>query len=252
VTVFVHFRPTVIAGEDISVCAGIEAQLSASGTGDFAWFPQGQVIDPSSSETMAIVDNNTTFSVVLTDLNGCSSTAYVTVFVVDPPLADAGPDQELTSRFESDLEASIGSGETGRWSVVSGYGAFVDPQSPTTTVMDMEIGENVFEWRVNNGVCPEVSDQVIIKVTDFIIPTVITPNDDGKNDLFHVESIENFTASELVVLDRWGFEVYRSAPYLNNWGGTNRNMEALPEGTYYIILKITDADIRKGYVMILR
>jgi len=118
--------------------------------------------------------------------------------------------------------------------------------------MDMEIGENVFEWKVTNGVCPEVSDQVSIKVTDFVIPTVITPNGDGKNDLFHVEGIENFTASELVVLNRWGSEVYRSAPYLNNWGGTDQNMEALTEGTYYIILKISDNDIRKGYVMILR
>ena len=93
---------------------------------------------------------------------------------------------------------------------------------------------------------------VSIKVTNFVIPTVITPNGDGKNDLFHVESIEDFTGSELVVLDRWGFEVYRSAPYLNNWGGTDQNMEALIEGTYYIILKISDNDIRKGYVMILR
>ncbi|RLD90711.1 MAG: hypothetical protein DRJ29_15105, partial [Bacteroidetes bacterium] len=147
---------------------------------------------------------------------------------------------------------SIGSGETGRWTVVQGYGVFADPQSPTTRLVDLEIGENVFEWKVSNGVCPEVSDQVNIKVNDFVIPTVITPNEDGKNDLFHVESIENFTASELVVLDRWGFEVYRSAPYLNNWGGTDQNMEALTEGTYYIILKISDNDIRKGYVMILR
>jgi gliding motility-associated-like protein len=252
VTVFVHFRPTVLAGEDISVCKGVDAQLSASGTGDFAWFPQGQVIDPGSSETMALVDTTTTFGVVLTDLNGCSSTAYITVFVVDPPHADAGPDQELTSRFESDLDASIGSGETGRWSVVSGYGVFTDPQSPSTGVMDLKIGENVFEWEVSNGVCPVVTDQVSIKVDDFIIPTVITPNEDGKNDLFHVENIENFTSSELVVVNRWGSEVYRSAPYLNNWGGTDHNMEALTEGTYYIILKITDADIRKGYVMILR
>ena len=252
VTVFVHFRPAVFAGEDISVCTGIEAQLSASGTGDFAWFPQDQVTDPSQPETMAIVDNTTTFRVVLTDLNGCSSTAYVTVFAVDPPLVDAGPDQELTSRFESALDASIGPGETGRWSVVSGYGAFVDPQSPTTSVMDMEIGENVFEWVVSNGVCPEVSDQVSIMVNDFVIPTVITPNGDGKNDLFHVENIESFTSSELVVLNRWGFEVYRSAPYLNNWGGTDQNMEALTEDTYYIVLKISANDTRKGYVMILR
>ena len=118
--------------------------------------------------------------------------------------------------------------------------------------MDMEIGENVFEWVVTNGVCPDASDQVSIMVTDFVIPTVITPNGDGKNDLFHVENIESFTSSELVVLNRWGSEVYRSAPYLNNWGGTDQNMEALTEGTYYIILKISADDTRKGYVMILR
>jgi gliding motility-associated-like protein len=252
VTVFVYFRPTVVAGEDISVCKGVEAELSASGTGQFAWFPQAQVGDPTQSETMALVVTTTTFSVVLTDLNGCSSTAYVTVFVVDPPLVDAGPDQELTSRFESDLNASIGSGETGRWLVVSGNGVFADPQSASTRVTDLEIGENEFKWKVTNGVCPEVSDQVSIKVNDFVIPTVITPNNDGKNDLFHVEGIESFTSSELVVLNRWGSEVYRSAPYVNNWGGTDQNMEALTEGTYYIVLKISDTDIRKGYVMILR
>jgi gliding motility-associated-like protein len=252
VTVFVYFRPTVVAGEDISVCKGVEAELSASGTGQFAWFPQAQVGDPTQSETMALVVTTTTFSVVLTDLNGCSSTAYVTVFVVDPPLVDAGPDQELTSRFESDLNASIGSGETGRWLVVSGNGVFADPQSASTRVTDLEIGENEFKWEVTNGVCPEVSDQVSIKVNDFVIPTVITPNNDGKNDLFHVEGIESFTSSELVVLNRWGSEVYRSAPYVNNWGGTDQNMEALTEGTYYIVLKISDTDIRKGYVMILR
>jgi len=252
VTVFVFFRPTVLAGDDVSVCAGYEAQLSATGTGTFDWFPQNQVNDPSSSETMTFVDTTTTFRVVLTDLNGCSSTAYITVFVVEPPQADAGPDQELTSRFETDLDASIGSGETGRWMVVSGNGVFADLQSPGTRVMDMEIGENVFEWAVTNGVCPEVSDQVNIRVKNFVIPTVITPNNDGKNDLFHVEGIERFTTSELVVLNRWGSEVYRAAPYLNNWGGTDQNLEALSEDTYYIVLKITDNDIRKGYVMILR
>ena len=67
-----------------------------------------------------------------------------------------------------------------------------------------------------------------------------------------MEGIEDFTSSELVVVDRWGAVVYTSAPYQNNWNGTDQNGKELPEETYYIVLKISDIDIRKGYVMILR
>jgi gliding motility-associated-like protein len=105
---------------------------------------------------------------------------------------------------------------------------------------------------VTNGICPELVGRIKIMVEDFLIPTVITPNGDGKNDYFHVSGIERFTDSELVVLNRWGEEVYRVSPYHNNWDGVNQNGMELTEDTYYMILKITGDDIRKGYLMIIR
>ena len=39
VTVFVRQRPLLVTGPDLSVCLGEPAQLSASGSGEFRWFP---------------------------------------------------------------------------------------------------------------------------------------------------------------------------------------------------------------------
>jgi gliding motility-associated-like protein len=71
------------------------------------------------------------------------------------------------------------------------------------------------------------------------IPSVFTPNNDGVNDFFVVPCLFNLTQysnSQLVIINRWGDEVFRSArPYLNDWQG-RYNGEDLPVGTYFYIL----------------
>jgi gliding motility-associated-like protein len=114
------------------------------------------------------------------------------------------------------------------------------------------LGANFFTWTVSNGICPESEDDVKILVRDFVVPTVITPNGDGKNDFFRVRGILRYSESELVVLNRWGDEVFRASPYENNWDGRTSSGNQLPDDTYYVILKITEEDIRKSYLMIVR
>jgi len=252
VTVSVMVPDFANAGEDISLCQGDSVRLLASGGDTYVWDPVPGLSQYNVSNPWARPQTTTTYVVQVSTAMGATDTDTVQVIVFERSMAEAGPDQELTASFETTLEAMLGARETGWWSVVQGHGIFEEAQAPSTRVRDLEIGENIFEWRVSNGVCPEVSDQVIIRVSDFVVPTVITPNEDGKNDLFHVENIEQYGSSELVVLDRWGAVVYQTAPYLNNWDGKNQNGKPLPEETYYIILKISDTDIRKGTVLILR
>ena len=46
--------------------------------------------------------------------------------------------------------------------------------------------------------------------------------------------------SQLIIISRWGDEVYRSpVPYNNDWDGTF-NGEPLPVGTYFYILDFGD------------
>ena len=252
VTVTVLPKPFLDAGESQSICLGEKALLSATGTGTFSWIPTEGFSNPSIPVTEVKVDTTTTFLVRMTDPQGCRNADTVTVFVYPPPVADAGSDQEYIGIYETYLEASLGPNEKGAWSVIDGHGIFQSPQEPGTFVSGLEIGDNIFNWQVTNSVCPEVSDQVLIRIHDFVIPTVITPNGDGKNDHFVVNGILEYHESELIVLNRWGEVVYQVAPYENNWEGSHQNGRELLEGTYYIILKITDQDIRKETVLIVR
>lgn len=69
-------------------------------------------------------------------------------------------------------------------------------------------------------------------------PNVITPNGDGKNDVFKIEGIELYRENTLSIFNRWGNEVFRSAGgYRNNWDGNG-----LSEGTYYYVLKLVSRE----------
>jgi len=94
----------------------------------------------------------------------------MTILVYDPnqPAADAGPDQTLcTPTTSTTLSGSpLTVPAVGQWTLVSGQGTIANPTSPTTTVSGLGLGENIFRWTVNNGVCtaPITSDDVSVFV----------------------------------------------------------------------------------------
>jgi gliding motility-associated-like protein len=53
---------------------------------------------------------------------------------------------------------------------------------------------------------------------DLFIPTVFTPNGDGKNDTFFIEKLASDSWS-LNIYNRWGKRVYFAPSYNNNWDG---------------------------------
>ena len=80
----------------------------------------------------------------------------VTVFPDDTPAASVGSDVELCSQLTSvNMNASnVAYPAYGEWNLLAGVGIISDPDDPQTVIHGLEIGENVFEWCVYNGVCP--------------------------------------------------------------------------------------------------
>lgn len=248
-----HDVPPVSAGQDLAVCKGSNIQLSASGSGTFHWTPSNLLNNPSIANPVATPVTTTLFTVTLTDQWGCSNSDQVNVEVRTKPVADAGSDQMLKYLFETTLEGSaLSEDQTGAWTVLSGTGTFSDPADPSAKVSDLSIGANNFIWTVSNGVCQPDADTVMITVRDLVIPTLITPNMDGKNDYFVINGIETLGNTSLTVFNRWGARVYESSKYDNKWNGVDENGNPLSEDTYFFILKPAKSKAISGYIVIRR
>jgi len=127
-----------------------------------------------------------------------------------------------------------------------------------------------FDYLLCNESCSDCSTATVTITFDELPPVVppekpsdnfpngITPNGDGTNDVFIIplleENSEEYLTRELIVFNRWGDVVFEQKPYANNWGGTNKSGQDLPEGTYYYVfrLDLSKGIIYKGDITILR
>ena len=108
-----------------------------------------------------------------------------------------------------------------------------------------------------NTICDEAYVYItVIKKKPFRIPNGFSPNEDGFNDTFVIEGLEQYPNNEIIIFNRWGDRVYSSSPYLNDWNGTATNNELkitgeqVTEGTYYYILDlhVEGMDLFNGFI----
>ena len=100
--------------------------------------------------------------------------------------------------------------------------------------------------------CPNVFDTVRIVVHNLVVPTLITPNMDGRNDYFVIRGLETLGKTELVIFDRRGAQVYKNMNYENSWNGVDYNKNPLPDDTYFFVLKSANRKSISGYIVIRR
>jgi len=68
-----------------------------------------------------------------------------------------------------------------------------------------------------------------------------SPNDDGQNDFFYIDCIDQYPDNQLEIFNRWGNLVYHKKGYNNTWDGKEESSsKTLPEGTYFYILDLGD------------
>lgn len=87
-----------------------------------------------------------------------------------------------------------------------------------------------------------------------LIPNVITPNGDSKNDIWRLDFIDVFfPKAEIEIYSRWGERIFRSEGYSNAWDGSYKG-DPLPVGAYFYIIKLNNEDneIFKGTVTLLK
>jgi gliding motility-associated-like protein len=104
----------------------------------------------------------------------------------------------------------------------------------------------------NNG-CGIVADSVFVKVYQgLFIPNAFSPNGDGINDTWRIETLAAYPRAELKVFSRFGEIVYDNKRNNNYWNGKFKNKEA-QVGTYPYILDLKNGlPVLKGFVILIK
>jgi hypothetical protein len=81
IAVTVNQLPTIIAGGPESVCIGDTVQLSGTGGVSYLWSPENLLVDVKTTKNprVSVPTDQTEFTLIGTDINGCSDTSKVTV-----------------------------------------------------------------------------------------------------------------------------------------------------------------------------
>lgn len=113
VAVTVHQNPVAHAGSTDTICFGANAFIGGtpaatggSGTYSFYWSPPGGLNDTSIANPSASPTAPVTYTLKVTDANGCTAAASVTVAVMPTPAAIAGSDTAICEGYSVTLGGS--------------------------------------------------------------------------------------------------------------------------------------------------
>jgi gliding motility-associated-like protein len=208
-----------------------------------------------------------TYSVLITDANGCTATSSATIGFANLSNVAAANDSAVTNPAIP-VSVNAVANDVGQVSTITvllgpyhGTGSFDANGIYTYTSNANFVGIDSVVYRICDPVCVnDCRTAIIYLVVDdrapVDVPTGFSPNGDGYNDFFVISNLEQYPDNELLIYNRWGGLIYTAAPYNNDWDGTSMAAASIRgdkvvDGTYFVILKLgTDYPSYQGYLEI--
>lgn len=253
--------PTIDLNADQSTqtyCGGGIAILTATGASNYIWTGPDNFSDQGAN--VVILDlaqaSEGYYVVVGSDSEGCSASDSLFITVVTNVPASAQGD---TSLCPGELLLLTGAGGASyTWSGPQGF--YSNEPNPSVPNIDFaQAGWYVLTVVDVNGCLGY--DSTFVDISNdagcLFIPNLITPDFDGKNDLWVINGIEKYENAVVQIYNRWGNMIYEASPYLNNWDGIPNHGASIdgqddrvPNGTYFYIidLQVDEHEPFHGYL----
>jgi gliding motility-associated-like protein len=121
--------------------------------------------------------------------------------------------------------------------------------STIKTLIDVMESGTFYATAVDEHACHSTDSIVLVTKDDgycFIIPNLITPNNDASNQFFEVGGIR-LNLWNLEIYNRWGDKVYQSKGYNNDW-----QADGVGDGLYYYHLEnpVNKVQTYKGWIQV--
>ncbi|HSY77151.1 MAG TPA: gliding motility-associated C-terminal domain-containing protein, partial [Bacteroidia bacterium] len=207
---------------------------------------------PSGSTTATANLSSGSYTLTVTDSNGCKTTFSLVAPTTDP-VANFVPVPDTVSPGDSIKFVNLSLGGS-KW-----YWTFGDGNSSIDS-----LPYNIYNYggsytvylKVTNalGCSDSIAENIFVK-EGIITPNVFTPNGDGINDGFHVNAY-GMKDYKIDIYDRWGLLIFQGTGSDNDWTGRTMAGEMVSVGTYYYIITASDAKGKsfnvKGYLELIR
>ncbi|HEV7348230.1 gliding motility-associated C-terminal domain-containing protein [Telluribacter sp.] len=236
-------KPDFAVSPDTLVCAGQAVVLKASGKAvKYNWFVENASAPTPGSSITVNPTKTTTYLVEGEYADGCHPKKMVTIQVdrthepaFEISRSGAACNEPVTYQFLNQTSNA----ERYEWNVGTGTG--FNSQNVESLVYDPAGTYTVTLTVYNKAGCALSVSKNLVAEPPLILPNVITPNGDGKNDTF-VVPVAN---SALEIYNRWGKRLLRSEDYKNDWGANVTN------GTYLYEITTPGGSRCKGWVQVL-
>ncbi|NVK28520.1 MAG: gliding motility-associated C-terminal domain-containing protein [Flavobacteriia bacterium] len=238
-----------LPSDSVAICADDSVLIAINGNGlQYTW-SNGFI------GTSQYLSTPGTYWVQARGVNQCISYDTLILFplVVN---ADAGPNQTIGQ--DEDVVMAASGGVSYYWYADEPV-YFSNQRDPNTLSRPVKDTTWYFvEVTAANG-CTAIDSMLVIVEDPFAggpnlsnVQNVMTPNGDGANDVFDLSEVVRTDGCDLIIMNRWGSEVYTEENYTSGWTGVDNGGNELPDGTYYYVLACGDEIRFKGAITILR
>jgi gliding motility-associated-like protein len=184
-----------------------------------------------------------TYSVTVTNPDGCSDDTTVTIIDGEPIFV------AVTDSIGSECGESNGSLTINATGGAGGFSYFwpIGQSGPTLNNVDAGAYDVIITDAA--GCVLTLPFSLGCNSLDPIVPNqFISPNNDGKNDVWTILNLELYPENSVTIYNRWGNVVYEASPYKNDWNGTFKGnaAEPLPAATYFYVID-TDKKSQEPY-----
>lgn len=211
------FNSATIKDETLYLCKNDNLTLVASsGYTSYLW-------SNGATSTTILVTTPGTFSVLITNSDGCSITKTFTVLLSE--IAQLG--SVIVTDFSDDLN-SIEIQLIGQGNYEYSLDGIHYQNSPFFT--NLFPNEYTLFIKDKNGCGTLKTNTVVLNY-----PKFFTPNDDGFNDVWQIKNLSYFPNSRVTIFDQFGKIIYSFNENQKGWDGTLNNVKLFSSDYWFII-----------------
>lgn len=170
--------------------------------------------------------------------SGCSNTySYpVNITVYPTPQAEFSFDANYVYPGVPIHFTDLSTGDIFSWLWTFGDGNSENIQNPTHSYPNSGYHRVSLVLTSSHG-CQDSIIYTLVTTEGVKIPNVFTPNNDGVNDNFFVETYGEFDIGNMKIYNRWGELIWETTNPVEYWEGKSRDGKEYPTSTYFYIYK---------------